>query len=275
MEKPIHRAWIQVQNFGGDVDPTRVLRVFTYNLLAQASIRREHFPYCSENALKWKSRKSRLLDEVKESKADVLCFQECDAPFYHNFWVGEMEKLGYGGFFKTKTTASQTNTYGVAIFFKSERFQAVETKMLDYNVLAKNEDGSVDEDMDRPNVGLIVALAFKNSCPEDGVIVATTHLFWNPQFEWVRIRQANYLLEEVSKLNHVRKWPLLICGDFNTCPNDLPYNFLTKRDIPEHLFTRLLSPKCSSNNLIEVVSSSVKGALEKGLFLKECMQKKN
>jgi len=264
MELPCPRKWITIP-FAQENDKQKgeILRIFTYNLMAQGGIRREHFPYCSESALKWKTRKGKLLAEVIQSQADIICFQECDVPFYNSFWKVELNKLNYSSQFKSKSVEKQNNSYGVAIFYNSKRFTLKKSEEIEYHDLAKNRDNQIIEELNRPNVAIILGLEL-NNYPGKGVIVATTHLFWNPQFEWVRIKQSNHLLERLSGFQSSLNcsWPWIICGDFNTCPNDVPYNFLTKRDLPESIYYRMLAPLHQTNNLLNVVNASIEGHLE-------------
>ncbi len=47
----------------------------TYNLLGQTLIRRDTYPYCSSNCLKWGTRKQILLNEILHLATDIMCFQ--------------------------------------------------------------------------------------------------------------------------------------------------------------------------------------------------------
>jgi CCR4-NOT transcription complex subunit 6 len=90
----------------------------SYNLLAQSSIRRDHYQWCSEKALKWAYRKKLIYEELSSSKCDIICVQECDNHFYQQYWKEAMAKIGYGSEFKAKDTKAAN--HGCAIFYKRD-----------------------------------------------------------------------------------------------------------------------------------------------------------
>lgn len=49
--------------------------ILTYNLLAQNYIKREIYPYCARETLKWAYRRKRLLTELEAYSADLGCLQ--------------------------------------------------------------------------------------------------------------------------------------------------------------------------------------------------------
>ena len=84
----------------------------------------------------------------------------------------------------------------------------------------------------RGNVGLICLLKHIESGKE--IIVANTHLHWNPKYDYVKYAQSFWLQLKISKFmeNHnATKAPVIICGDFNSkpyssvthCMNNLDY----------------------------------------------------
>ena len=80
------------------------------------------------------------------------------------------------------------------------------------------------------NIALIVALPFAEG--DSGVVVATTHLFWHPRYEYERSRQAALLLHDLQKFvresSEVWKtWPIVLAGDLNDQPGSPAYTLLT------------------------------------------------
>lgn len=53
--------------------------------------------------------------------------------------------------------------------------------------------------LDRDNIGLVARFKPKKS-PEDAIVVATTHLLYNPRRFDVRLAQMQLLLAEIDKL---------------------------------------------------------------------------
>lgn len=97
----------------------------------------------------------------------------------------------------------------------------------------------------RRNTALLVHLVSMTSADIDhknpsSVIVANAHLYWHPGYEYVKLSQAYYLLhslqqftreQQQQKLIHVDLSSppvILICGDFNSKPDSIVYQFITK-----------------------------------------------
>ena len=58
------------------------------------------------------------------------------------------------------------------------------------------------------------------------LIVASSHLYWDPKYDYVKYGQTNYLLQRVGKFRqkviqeNVRSDPaIIVCGDFNSFPH--------------------------------------------------------
>jgi RNA exonuclease NGL2 len=64
-------------------------KIMTYNLLAQALIRRTLFPN-NGDILKWQKRSKVLIQEIKDYACDILCLQEVDFVQYKTFWRPEL-----------------------------------------------------------------------------------------------------------------------------------------------------------------------------------------
>lgn len=79
--------------------------VLSYNLLAQHLLETHTYLYkrADPEALVWEKRASRILREVRDSTADILCLQEVQADQFETFYLAEMKKLGFTGIFKKRT----------------------------------------------------------------------------------------------------------------------------------------------------------------------------
>ena len=72
----------------------------------------------------------------------------------------------------------------------------------------------------RGNVGLILGLEHESGAK---IIVANSHLHWNPKFDFVKYAQAFWLQKSVADFVETRNLddvPIIICGDFNSKPGD-------------------------------------------------------
>ncbi|XP_044450209.1 carbon catabolite repressor protein 4 homolog 4 isoform X2 [Aegilops tauschii subsp. strangulata] len=83
----------------------------------------------------------------------------------------------------------------------------------------------------RDCVGLLAAFKLGDPC-EHILIVANTHIYWDPEWIDVKLAQAKYLLSKVSEFEKIIankftcKPSVIIAGDFNSTPGDKVYNYL-------------------------------------------------
>lgn len=205
-------------------------KIMTYNLLAQTLIRRSMFP---DNGpiLKWAIRSVSLFLEVKYYNCDVLCMQEMDCINYERFWEPKLKDLGYESMFNH----SPGKTHGIAIFFKSDTFERIDSLKITYDSVTT---GDIEPRTTTQNVAMLVALRVKKY-PNCAILVGTTHLFWHPFGTYERTRQTYILLSKCkefgakvqslySNIKHVWKF---LAGDFNTQPYDSPYLSLTRKPV--------------------------------------------
>ncbi|KAG1684516.1 hypothetical protein DVH05_011030 [Phytophthora capsici] len=214
---------------GAETGISQKLLVMTYNVLAQCYIRSTFFPYCKSSELRWKKR-SQSLEAVFASSLpvspDVICLQEVDN--YNEFWAAAMKKLGYKGIFIKKTSKKPD---GVAVFWNEKKLKVKESKQVSLD-LPVGDETDIDHELrsrasTRGSVGAIVQ--FEHLETQLEFVVATTHLFWDPMQEDVKLLQSRRLLltidEFVSTLN--ASTPIIFSGDFNSLPDSKVYNFIT------------------------------------------------
>ncbi|KAF9800717.1 hypothetical protein SFRURICE_015371, partial [Spodoptera frugiperda] len=168
---------------------------------------------CSPRDLKWKIRAARLYDEITRMAPDVICLQEVQVSHIDSFY-SKFEKIGYFGLFKQKTGHRQD---GCAIYFKTSVFQLTDHVHVEYfqpNLPILNRD----------NIGLMVKL-MPHDRPCTPIVVATTHLLYNPKRTDVRIAQMQLFLAEIDRFayfNNGRECghlPIILTGDFNSTPD--------------------------------------------------------
>ncbi|ORX37437.1 Endonuclease/exonuclease/phosphatase [Kockovaella imperatae] len=251
----LKRDWVQV----GQSDSKRRVRIVTWNVLAQTLVRRELFP--GSDCLKWGERKPMLLAELeRHSSADIICLQECDRL---KEFLPAMPDHSYIEAF------GPNKKHGLLIFFRRSRFRArsQRTVYLDEEELspytAVNGNASINGQDKQPsssskgdaapgdigrrrggsrctrNVGLVVALESVDAL-DQGIVIATTHLFWHPKFSYERIRQLIVLARAIQtfKQNEVRTpWPTILAGDLNMTPCEATYQLITSpsQALPQEL----------------------------------------
>lgn len=215
---------------GGSSESLITLKIMTYNLLAQALIRRTLFPD-NGDILKWQKRSKVLFQELKDYDCDILCLQEVDFVQYKSFWRPELEKLGY----HTKYHRGGDKNHGVSIFYKSTLFNLVDTCFIDFD---NEKSGNIKPKTVTKNVGLILGLALRKD-PSKLIAIGTAHLFWHPFGTYERTRQTFVVLSKSKELEKRIKilhpeitniWKFF-AGDFNSQPYDSPYLSITSKPV--------------------------------------------
>ncbi|KAJ9580099.1 hypothetical protein L9F63_004241, partial [Diploptera punctata] len=171
------------------LSPHLIFTLMSYNVLAQDLL--ESHPYLyrkhRRQALMWEYRSHLLLKDIQEANPDILCLQEVQASHVDSFY-SQLKYLGYEGIFKKRTG---DNVDGVAIYYKRELFDLV-----DYTSVEYFQPGI--DILNRHNVGLIAKLAVKGH-PQQHIVVATTHLLFNPKRHDVKLAQMQLLLTEMER----------------------------------------------------------------------------
>jgi mRNA deadenylase 3'-5' endonuclease subunit Ccr4 len=181
--------------------------------------------------------------EIETVNPDVLALQECDQ--FAQTWRPRLEALGYVTHYLTKDGEIDSSTgHGCLIAFKKSVFELADSMAVFLSKLADEyQDECSIAEFRRQNIAQIVALRCVHN-PQLGVIVSNTHIFWNPKFPFVRVRQCERVLRSALKLQSAYShFPLLLLGDWNITPDSVPYRFLTTRLAPNEADLRsLLTP---------------------------------
>jgi mRNA deadenylase 3'-5' endonuclease subunit Ccr4 len=181
--------------------------VATYNLLANAYIKRGWYPRSPAIVLDPAWRIPILTQYVSALNADLLCLQELEGDVLANL-RGTLGALGYDVYYTPKAAHRPD---GVAIFYRKEKFAAVRATRLVY------ADGEAGE----PDSGYVALFALLRT--EDRSIgVINTHLLWDGSVSALELqrgyRQARQLLvtyEEIASLADA--W--ILAGDLNVTPD--------------------------------------------------------
>lgn len=250
----------------GENLPTRnrfaVFSVMSYNVLSQQFTSK--IKHCPPQVLKQHYREQLAVGEIRRLSPDVVCLQEVTGASYDETWLPALQASGYDGIFKQKSIAAKMSpphgdlVDGCAIFYKHDQLELLDDAALEYDTMATvfnpstanreengddaDDDGYVnDTDQEfltspdtrkrvstRENVGLIAI--FRHLDTYERLILANTHLYWNPKYADVKTIQACLLAEAVEHLarryqsstsssrnNHIAT-PIIICGDFNSPP---------------------------------------------------------
>jgi protein angel len=223
----------------------------SYNVLAQNLLESNPYLY-TESAredLTWDYRWQGIKREVLTHHPDIVCLQEvqfrkpnhflsCFGPFFSS--------LGYKYVLKARTGNKDD---GCAIFYLGDKFTVDEFSALEYKVDRVSY-------LDRDNVGIICRLS-SNSYPSKQVVIANTHLLYNPRRVDVRLCQSAMFLAEVDRfaMTYSGEYlPTIVTGDFNSNPSSPTYQLMsqgsyTYEGLPIGRSSRRLPRKMLPDNL--------------------------
>ena len=198
--------------------------VLSYNILADNLMRAHPNLYTEchteRGVLDWNYRWEGVKREILSFQCpDIICLQEVqfqNPDHVNSHIVPFLSSIGYRTVLKPKTG---TKDDGCLIAFSRERFLLEDTIPVNYKV----DRVPV---LDRDNVGLILKLV-PQTTDQAGVtrqhspiLVATTHLLYNPKRTDVRLCQSALLLAELDRMAVSNKslLPIIVTGDFNSEP---------------------------------------------------------
>ncbi|KAK4389093.1 Carbon catabolite repressor protein 44 [Sesamum angolense] len=214
-------------------------RLVSYNILAQDWIMLRCIMKPNKLFVTnlWKARSQAILTMLKNLEADFLCLQEVDE--YDTFYKKNLENLGYASIYIQRSGKKRD---GCGIFYKQNSAELVIEEKIDYNDLVdtvddgktsstENDGVLVSGNKEEPKAGIMAAFRLKNpsSCH---VIIANTHLYWDPEWADVKIAQAKYLLSRLVGFKDLvsDKFdcspPIILSGDFNSVPGDQVHQYL-------------------------------------------------
>ncbi|XP_074650735.1 nocturnin-like [Tubulanus polymorphus] len=195
---------------------SQLIRVMQWNLLAQALCGADdNFVRCPPEALKWKSRKWKILREILTYDPDVIALQEVD---HFDFLERALNSVGYSGTFEPKPdspclyVAGNDGPDGCALFYKRDKFEAVDRAFV---TLAP----------DHP-IANQVALCYKLRTVDDGYefVVTTTHFKAKNGHDALRLLEAKHVVSYLKE--NYADLPLVICGDLNAPPSEDAYKYM-------------------------------------------------
>ncbi|MDB4956210.1 MAG: hypothetical protein JWO36_3779 [Myxococcales bacterium] len=171
------------------------MKIISWNILADAYVRRAYYPKSPDAALDPTKRRALLLQRIADLQTDVLCLQEVERSTFDA--ITHALAPGFAGYWAQKGGGKPD---GCATFVA--RGHAVEeVRELRYS------DGS-------DHVALIVRVG--------GLFIANTHLKWDPPATPTGarhgLREADELLVALPERLHGSS--AVVCGDFNVTPND-------------------------------------------------------
>lgn len=181
---------------------------------------------------------------------------------YEDYFKEQFKKMGdYDSIFYPKTRAKTMSgserrvVDGCATFFRASRFRLVDHDLIEYNQKAiQRPDFQKTPDifnrvMNKDNIAVLAML--EDTSTHERVIVANSHIHWDPSDADVKLVQVGVLMDEIDGFakkhlacttnnskspayNSADKVPLVICGDFNSAPDSGVYEFFSKGVIQQN-----------------------------------------
>jgi protein angel len=164
---------------------------------------------------------------------------------FKNFFLPKFNEMGYECCFKKRLGESKSD--GCAICFKKKKFELVKEVPVDYYVPNV-------EILNRENVGLVLLLKIKsnhsNAANNKHIVIATTHILYNPKRGDCKLAQMQMLLAQIDKVAFKKSkmstndknqtillpeyYPTILCGDFNCLNNSKLYEFVDKSKLSNY-----------------------------------------
>ena len=194
---------------------------------------------------KWALRKLKLIEELERLSADVFCLQEITERSLHKTFVPSFKKLGlecagFGvakdeKFSKSAPSSSDTmmsrklldpRTLGCAVFCDSNVVKVLSSKRVflrDFAPLGSSRSEEFCADV-HGKTNIMVMLLLEIIGTGKKVVLANTHLFWDPKREDIKTIQGYAVAGALSKFCEVNGFstsdppPIILCGDFNGMP---------------------------------------------------------
>ena len=168
----------------------------SWNLLGDTNLQAnpELYEKCHPKALPWSHRLPPILETIRRLDSDVVALQEVE---YFDRDLAEPLKrdCGLDGVYKQRTGGQED---GVALLWRTTRLSLLHVEPLEYaNALTEGvTDPTQDALLRKHNVGLVGV--FLDLIAQREVVVATTHLLFNPKRGIVKMRQLQHLLQRVD-----------------------------------------------------------------------------
>ncbi|XP_065346967.1 2',5'-phosphodiesterase 12 [Cloeon dipterum] len=226
-------------------------RIMSYNILADCYADSDYsrevlFPYCPPYALAIDYRKQLLAKEISGYKSDLIFLQEVDCKVFDVDLEPLLSNMGYSGLFSKK--GGQISE-GIASFYYNKTFKLEHQEYITLsneinenplfesirNAVHKNE-ALKSRILDRGSI--LQVLVLRHNVTNHIFVIGTTHLYFHPDADHVRLLQAATCLTYLQRkreeyLNSGNKCSLILCGDFNSTPPFGVYKLMTEGSIPK------------------------------------------
>lgn len=192
--------------------------VLSYNTLCDIYATKTQYGYTPAAALSWDHRKELILEELRTRNADILCLQEINSECYNDYLRGALAHNDYKGIWwprpKARTMGEKDAKLvdGCAIFYKNSKYILLDKQLIDFCKIAinrpdmKGEHDIFNRVMPKDHIAIVAFL--ENRLTGSRLIIANTHMNWDPNFRDVKVVQSAILMEQLTKFADIyAKWP--------------------------------------------------------------------
>lgn len=157
---------------------------------------------------------------------------------------------------------------GNCIFFKTDKFTLKKSFHLNFKIDNNKNYNAVDEfssEMYYPSVAQFALLKYidKDGGEDSSILIINTHLVFNKNTGHLKLAMITLIIKTILRLTQIYKInDIFFCGDFNSIPNSLLYDLLSKgkidlsRDLREYSNQHLLMEQRKGGDLDYLVRLS-------------------
>ena len=258
------------------------VRVVSFNALADQYLHyQESSRPNSSSAVFDQRRRHWLLGQVfqrfVDEGVDFICLQEIDFKIArqvladNNGYTRLLTPTGYGqGDQRRPDTANgrgHTRVDACCIFYSREWELVGKETIVNLDSLAGDGSTKFGRTFKRGNFGILARLRAASSGRE--VLVCNCHLFWDPQFEYVKLAQVHYMCLKVQEELDQSSCPVIFCGDLNSQPGGLVHDYLSTGQLFRSAELKKLRLRQAAKGLNEKVQDWLAGEETSGISVLE------
>ncbi|KAH6560185.1 hypothetical protein BASA60_000384 [Batrachochytrium salamandrivorans] len=206
---PTDREWIVLDDDLNGSNTAESITVMCYNTLCQKYATPQSHAYTPSWALAWDYRKDLILQDILNYNADIVCLQEVEMGQFEDYFKVQLAHLAdYDGVFFPKSRSKTMGEYerrqvdGCATLFKTTKFKMLDKHNVEFQTIAmqradlRQSQDVLNRVMVKDNIAVLTFL--EQVSTGDRLMVANTHLHWDPAYRDVKLIQMAMLMEEVE-----------------------------------------------------------------------------
>ena len=225
------------------------IRIVSWNVLAESYLNRKShrsLPFSYQDVVfspkKRRPLLRRMIRSLMELQLDFFCLQEVDVDDINRELSSQQHNnnnnSGGGAYVGISTPTTSGGGAGgrvdaCCIYYQKDDWKRVAYQILRLDDLATlgSTATSVDSNLQglqqsflRRNVAIMAKVEHRETRQQ--IVIVNAHLFWNPEYEYVKLCQAHYITTQANKF--AMGTPVIMCGDMNSQPQSCVHTYLTQ-----------------------------------------------